>query len=334
MAHYYKYNFVSPDPVYAIVKEELKSYFDTGMVDDLLFPTWLTKCMQKLSKATIPIQNAALYVEDFETRLPDNFHSAREVWMCTEIPLRSYQDASSFYSQNDGSCTIQIAPIIVGGTPYGDEDNVWPEGVEGCEGCGDTCDECECGSDCLEVTPGVWKTTSIIDRMYQQMYLLKPGNISANRNCYDGYNKNWAAYGQTPGSSAIDSFDIRDNKLITNFRQGLVHLIYYGLKFDDCDNQLMPDNYRIKEYLEAFIKYKVFEMVSNQTNDETFNQIQQKLMYYKALSDEAFIMADIEVKKETIEEKARKIKKGKTRLNKYERITPSNNYSSNRRNNY
>jgi len=41
MSYYYKYNFVSPEPIYSIVKEELKSYFDTGAVDDLMFPTYL-----------------------------------------------------------------------------------------------------------------------------------------------------------------------------------------------------------------------------------------------------------------------------------------------------
>ena len=30
MSYYYKYDFVSPEPLYATVKEELKSYFDTG----------------------------------------------------------------------------------------------------------------------------------------------------------------------------------------------------------------------------------------------------------------------------------------------------------------
>jgi hypothetical protein len=51
-----------------------------------------------------------------------------------------------------------------------------------------------------------------------------------------------------------------------------------------------------KEYIEVFLKFKVFEILTNQTNDETFNQLQQKLMYYKAAADEAYIMADIEIK--------------------------------------
>jgi hypothetical protein len=55
MSYYYKYNFVSPEPVYSTVKEELKSYFDTGAIDDLLFPTYLDKALKKLGRTTFVI---------------------------------------------------------------------------------------------------------------------------------------------------------------------------------------------------------------------------------------------------------------------------------------
>lgn len=47
MSYYYKYTFTSPESIYSLVKEEFKSYFDTGAVDDLLFPTYLDKCLKK-----------------------------------------------------------------------------------------------------------------------------------------------------------------------------------------------------------------------------------------------------------------------------------------------
>ena len=46
MSYYYKYDFVSPEPLYATVKEELKSYFDTGAVDDLII-SYLSRQMSK-----------------------------------------------------------------------------------------------------------------------------------------------------------------------------------------------------------------------------------------------------------------------------------------------
>jgi hypothetical protein len=307
MSYYYKYNFVSPEPVYALVKEELKSYFDTGAVDDLLFPTYLEKCLKKLGQSSYVIAQQLLYIEDFEARLPDNFYAVREAWLCTSIPGYPYQTANSFYSQAASETTIQISPVISNGQP---------------------CTNLECTTGCPtcmpELVQAVYKTNQQIAVEYHRQYLLRPGNISVKANC----SLDCANF----GSSAADSFDIRDNKFVTNFRHGVVHLVFYSTEYDNIGNQMMPDNYRIREFIEAFIKYKVFETLANQTNDETFNQLQQKLVYYKQLHDEAFIMANIEIKKQTSWEKQRRVRKDLNRFNMYELPNRSNRYGWRRNN--
>jgi hypothetical protein len=301
MSYYYKYNFVSPEPVYATVKEELKSYFDTGAIDDLMFPTYLDKCLRKLGRTTYVISETILHIEDFETRLPDNFFAVREAWLCTDAAGYPYQSANSFYSQAADQTTIQVSPVVSGGV---------------------ACTNIECTTGCPECMPeliqAVYKTNNSVNRLYHKQYLLKPGNISVRANCtLDCANL---------GSSSADSFDIRDNKFVTNFRNGTVLLTFYATEYDVVGNQMIPDNYRIREYVEAFIKYKVFEMLSNQLTDETFQQIQSKLVYYKQLSEEAFIMADIEIKKQTAWEKQRRIKNDLNRFNMYELPNRTNRY--------
>lgn len=310
MSNYYKYNFISPEPVYSTVKEELKSYFDTGAVDDLMFPTYLDKCLRKLGRATYVISEQILYIEDFEARLPDNFFAAREAWMCTEIPQDPYQTPNSFYSQAVDQTTIQVSPVISGGQPCTNFNCTNP----GCDG---TC--------MPELIQAVFKTNQQMTRSFQRSYLLKPGTISARGNCDVSYTDAWEFVSApaplhefTPGSAGYDSFDVRGNKFVTNFRNGVVHLIFYATAYDGNDNQMIPDNFRIREYIEAFIKYKVFETLANQINDETFDQIQKKLGYYKNLSDEAFIMADIEIKKQDAWTKQRRIKNDLNRFNMYE----------------
>jgi hypothetical protein len=190
-----------------------------------------------------------------------------------------------------------------------------------------------------ELIQAVYKTNSSTPRSYQRQYLLKPGNISARQNCSVEYTNAWSFTENTstnnrnftPGSSSYDSFDVRDNKFVTNFRNGIVHLIMYAVEYDGGGNQMIPDNYRIREFVEAFIKYKVFETLSNQINDETFNQIQQKMLYYKQLYDEAFIMADIEIKKQDAWTKQRRIKNDLNRFNMYELPNRTNRFG--RRNN-
>lgn len=313
---YYKYNFISPEPTFAIVKEELKSYFDTGAIDDLMFPIYLRKCLQKLSKGTLPIDEVPLMVEDYEARLPDNFDKVREVWACVEIAGPIFQDASSFYSQTSNGI-MQIIPITATGDP--------------CNNCAiDEAQKSE--SDCIDwlndEKPVVYKQNMIHNQTYKQSYLLRPGNVAVHKHCSKDFNKYNSSQGHYPGASRGDSFDIRDNKLVTNFRNGVVHLIFYGEKVDENENQLVPDNYRILEYIELHLKAKVFEVLTHQITDETFKQMQEKLMYYKQAANEAFIMADLEMKKETIETKMRKIKRDKTRFRGYERMVAdrNNNY--------
>ena len=81
---------------------------------------------------------------------------------------------------------------------------------------------------------------------------------------------------------------------------------------------MIPDNYRIKEFIEAFIKYKVFETLTNQVNDETFNQLDQKRQIYKQMADEAYIMAEMEIKKQTAHAKQLRIKEQLNRFRMYE----------------
>ena len=325
MSYYYKYNFISPESVYATVKEELKSYFDTGAVDDLLFPTYLDKCLRKLGRSSYVISEDILDISDFQARLPDNFIAVREAWMCTAINGFPYQSANSFYSQAATQTTIQISPLTIQGNACNNP----------------SCLEPLCEGTCMpELIQAVYKTNNEVAMSYQRQYLLKPGNISARSNCDVNYTGNLEMYGQaasplsnfTPGSSSYDSFDIRDNKFVTNFRNGVVHLIFYAQDYDSVGNQLIPDNYRIREYLEHFIKYKVFETLTNQTNDETFNQLQQKLVYYKSLSDEAFIMADIEIKKQDMWTKQRRIKQQLNKFNMYELPNRTNRYGRRRNN--
>lgn len=322
MSGYYKYNFVSPEPVYSIVKEELKSYMDTGAVDDLLFPTYLDKALKKLGRTTYVITDEVLFIEDFQARLPDNFYAVREAWMTTEVAGYPYQSANSFYSQAASATTIQVAPLTIGGTPCNNP----------------SCQNSQCDGTCMPVlVQAVYKTNNSVARGFTHNYLLKPGNISARKNCGVEYTNNWEMYSEappihefTPGAASYDSFDIRDNKFVTNFRNGVVHLIFYATEYDEIGNQLIPDNYRIREYVESFLKFKIFETLTNQTNDETFNQLQQKLMYHKQAYEEAYIMADIEMKKQTPWEKQRRIKNDLNRFNMYE--LPTSRYGRRRNN--
>jgi hypothetical protein len=76
----------------------------------------------------------------------------------------------------------------------------------------------------------------------------------------------------------------------------------------------------------------MMETLTNQTNDETYNQLERKMMNYKQMADEAFIMADIEVKKQDAWAKQRRIIQDLNRFNRYELPNRSYRYGWRRNN--
>ena len=294
------------------MKEELKSYFDTGAVDDLLFPVYANKCLEKLGRGMHPIVPVVLFVEDFVARLPDNFYAVREAWFCSWSNGSSYTTGKAFYTQTSDLNTIQVTPLLSGGVAICDNP---------------ICDEPDCCGQCLtNIVQAVYKTTEELPRSsFKRSFLLKPGNISLDPKCEYDYNETSALYGNLAGvdhavpmSGDFDSFDIHDNKFVTTFRDGIVEVLMYVSDFDKIGNQMIPDNFRIREYVEAFIKYKVFEVLTNQTNDETFNQLQQKMLNYKMMADEAYTMAEMEIKKQDAQTKQRRIRKRMNSFDKFE----------------
>lgn len=290
MSYYYKYDFVSPEPTYALLKEEMRSYFEAGAVDDLMFPTWTERALKKLGKSSYPILETFLEQDCFESKLPPDFKAPREAWLCTRIAHPApfpIQTPSSYYQQTFCKVTPQY----------------------------DACDPCSpCFPDVVEV---VYKSNEIYQPEYsdrfRRTYLLKPGNISNHHTRHDKHDFPY----RDDRASGRDSFDIRDNKFVTNFRHGHIHLLYYSDATTEEGLSLIPDNYYIEEYIKRYIKFMLFEQLANQTTDETFNQIQSKLLRAEKSYDEGWIMADIEIKKQDIYQKQRAIKRDLNRNRMY-----------------
>ncbi len=278
VSYYYKYNFVSPEEIYTEIKEELKSYFQTGVIDDILFPRYTEDCLKRLGRGSYKIDENIFKLEDYECKLPEGFEAVRELWLVT--PYEStYKMPNSHYEQS----SIRLDT---------NRD--------------DRCSEKFCAPTEVKVT---WKITGKIVQTFECSHLLKPGNIHAKENCsLDSMNMS---------SESMDTFDIRGNKIITNFPEGTLYMVYYIKEYDDNDYQLVPDNIRIKDYLKAYLKYKCFETIYNNISDETLNQIQAKFQYYESKMYEAKVLAENEIRKQTIEQQIRSVKSARDRFRKY-----------------
>lgn len=280
MSYYYKYNFVSPEPIFAEVKEELRSYFDTGVVDDILFPRYVEDCLKRLGRSSYKIVNNVFKLENYTSKLPADFEAVREIWLCTSSEI-SYKLPTARYEQT----SFRVTPDF------------------------DRCTESKlCAPEVVKVT---YKTTGEIVQNFKVKYLLKPGNISVrDKMASDCLNF-------CSDTSDTDTFDIRDNKIVTNFPEGTLYIVYYVNEYDDNDYQMIPENIRIKDYLKSYLKFKTFETVWNNVTDESFNQVQSKFQYYEKTMWEAKIIAEVEIKKQTIHQVVHSIKRQRTRFRNF-----------------
>lgn len=283
-------NFIDPAPIWAQVKEELSSYFDSGSVDDALFPIWTSQAMSRFYKSALQIKQEVIHIDGFMADLPCDFDSVRAVWACGVAYSKVVPNPSSYYYQKD----CRITEIY------------------------DRCNECfeepeiDCCDHCSPNHPSQTKNYRVTHKVtgetlfnYRFSHLLKP--TSQNKlglGCENNY------------VDCTDEFDIKDNKIVTSFRDGTLHLIYYS----NSDGEvLIPDNYFIKDFLMKQIKFKLFEQISNQVTDETFNQIQSKLAYYENQKNIAFVTASTELKKWDIYQIHDNVKRTNRKLNVYKR---------------
>lgn len=281
---YYKQKFVSPIPVWAEIKEQMSSYFLSGALDDVMFPKWTEHCLRRFRKSSLKIESILLELNDYTACLPDDFDSMREVWLTTVVHSSTVQNPSACYYQND--CRI------------------YEPGIKKCEDCFD--DGTTTNNTNYMV---VNKVTDGYYFSFERTFLLLPGNLHAQKKC-----------GEMPSYNVSDTehtFDIINNKIVTNFNSGLLHITYYSNAITEDGEQLIPDDFWVQDYIRKFITMKLVEKLINMATDESINILERKLQKAEKDQAEAFILAETNLKKETINDKVRKIVKSHNVNNKY-----------------
>lgn len=285
-------DFITVDRAYSLVREELKSYFDTGSVDDSLFDIWSSQAMRKFQGSYMPVKQVYIPIENYIADLPEDFQKVKEAWACGIYHTSIIDNPTATYYQKD----CRVTPID------------------------DKCHECFCPEDpqpctCENIDPMYRVTHKITGSTlleYWTSHLLLPEGRETLQRC--GQN-----CPNTNLKTAQNRFSISGCRIQTSYREGGIHMLYYSTNLNEEGTLLIPDVMEVEDFLIKYLKFKVLEQVSNQTTDETFNQIERKL--YKAEQDktEAFISAETSLKKKTNYDIANLIVKRKNRLNRYRR---------------
>ncbi len=288
--------FVDPNPIYARVQEELKSYFNTGSIDTLLFPIWTEDTLLEFGNTYLPIKPAVIDIFNFKAELPCDFKSVREVWVCGTLRKGPIQSPFTFYYQTD----CRINPTFIGCS----ECNSPECNPNGCSTptpvnvpLPNLCDlglnnpnPCSCSTgDQFRVTHKV-QTSMSFDITLEGM--LVPGN-------YKTVNRIWK---NSPNlqCSSINTFDIIGDSIVTSFNTGSLFLLYYAeSEINQSGNYKIPDREKYKKYLYQYLRFMCYQILFDQSTDETFNQIKAKRDDAEHRSDEFLIEARTEAMNRT-----------------------------------
>jgi len=258
-------NYISSEELFAEIREEMSSYFNTGAIDDMLFPRWTLYCLKRLKKSTMQVEATVIDINNHKGQLPDNFDSARAVWSCT-VEERSVSSPVYRYSSRD----IRLTPYSKCECPP----------TLPCE-----CDPCK-PDRAYQVT---YKHTDEILFKFNKKSLLTPAGVKVRNRCSD----DCLNYQPT----CDDTFDIDGCNIYTSFAKGKLYIEYYAENVDEEGNIMIPDDVFVQQYITAYIRYKLFKKLLDSTTDETFNVMRFKFSQAEKEKNEAFIQAEIELKK-------------------------------------
>jgi hypothetical protein len=302
--------FISPAPIYSRIKEELKAYFNTGSVDEEMFEVWTLDCLREFKATYLPIQDAAIDIYNFKAELPCDFKLVREVWACGVVTRGPVQSPFTFYYQTD----CRINPTWEGCACPQEQCTPWwetPRPVNLPNLCNlnlNPTNGCFCTSgDQFRVTH---KVQTSMNFSFTVEEMLIPGD-------YKTINSLWE-HSPNRQCSSQNTFNIRDNKIVTSFRCGTIYLLYYAEpSMTEDDYYEIPDEERFQKYVYYYLRYMVYRTLLDQSTDETFAIISKKLQLAEAEMLEHRMKAQQEAMSQSVFQVRNSIVRSYNKNNKY-----------------
>lgn len=282
--------FVPAKGVIAEVKETLRSYFNTGVIDDVLFPSWIADCNNRLGNTVYEVKQTVLTIDNYVADLPPEFKQAKEAWMSTTVGTTLYPIPSSTYITRD---------YII--------DRYSEESQDRCY----TCEEepCCCLDNCELVRQITTKTHDAILFQYRTCFPLRAATVATQDKCCPSSINRWARCPET--------FEIKDCQFVTNFETGLVALTYYADPATFADDMLILDNQWVKEYIRDYLIYKCYDQLFHQVTDETFNQIARKRQDYELKAQNSYVTMETKLKLPSRQQDLDRMRRAKLRYSRF-----------------
>jgi len=254
------YDWISTESIVAQLKEELRSYFETGVIDDGMFPMYVDHCLKKVGMTMlesvdeiIPLRNKKAILPEGVVFLNDVLYAGDEQNIKGNIP-----GGTNMYNQTTTEVVLQPdGTINVPGNP-------------------------EVGS----TVQIVERTTNRLLNTYDIVTRLRPASLQAKNMCEDSRFKKFYDYPYY--------YDVNGRILTTNHPDGELLIRYKRYRTDDEGYPMVPDHVTMQDLVQYYLRYKIFEQLWNSVTDESYAQMQNKMQYYEQKYNDALIMARTE----------------------------------------
>lgn len=256
----WEYDWISAEGIIAQLKEELRSYFETGVIDDGMFPMYVDHVLKKIGMTMLESVDEIIYLKNKKSILPegivflnDVLYAGMESESTALIPggTNTYnQTTTTVVLQQDGTMNDPNNPEV------GQKATI------------------------------VERTTNRVLATYDIVTRLRPASLKAKNMCEDSRFKKFYDYPYY--------YDVNGRILSTNHPDGELLIRYKRYRLDDDGYPMIPDHVTMQDVVQFYLRYKIFEQLWNSVTDESYNQMQNKMQYYEQKYNDALIMARTE----------------------------------------
>lgn len=275
----------------AEILTELKKYDESGLIDYKSLNRWIKNELKRFGNNLMQLTETVLRVENGTADLPENFFSLYFAVKCTP-ESHQFEEGCKENLQSSHFWTQRLENTYEWDNQSGSHKNTNFKLIE---------------------ERIVFKDNTTVKFRYNNPILLRPvKGIKRDSLAVKCKNLNI--------NNCPYEFNIVGEKMQFNFRDGDVYIQYYGLPLDQSDDLLIPDSRNLEEYLIAYCKRKVMEIIW--LNDDDTNLI-NKLQFLQQEEVRLYGLAQTEVKFNALGNWAQKIKRNNIlETNKYERMFP------------
>lgn len=271
MSKYDNFEFISAETLITEVKQQLKSYFDSGSLTEVMIPTYVSTALRKLKHMVLEWKDDILIMENYKVKLPSDFAYLDDVYLCNRVDVVTGAVNTTIYDYykktycND-SCENEYETFSTTTTriPQWVSTQLQPTLLKVYYGS---------KSYCFSTCTGISNSTST--GSVNGSVIIPPDGTTP-----------------IPGVHNIDQqvrahdlqsiLEVKINKktLTANFETGTLYLKYYSIPEDEY-GPMIPEVVEVEDYIKAYVTFMLFDQLYNAVTDESINIISQKRALYR-----------------------------------------------------